>query len=219
VQAGVTTPALLTYRQPRYLASNRQTGGFASPPFDGFALTVRGELIGRRSAGQTVRISATVAKRRLPSAPARERADATRTQIRRLPCRRRRTLAEGGWALARSAVCGERERERLEERTDSTEIQSEVATALFVIRSQHARDGRRMAQSLRCPSGAQPQPWFCCAMGWCSTRGGIGYLVNGAGTQTRSARDGRRSGGRMGLVSSTYSPPCDWADTRCKLRR
>jgi hypothetical protein len=58
----------LAYRQPRYLASNRQTGGFASPPYDGFALSVRGQLIGKKSSGQTVCISANVAKWRLPYA-------------------------------------------------------------------------------------------------------------------------------------------------------
>ena len=68
VRASVTTPAFLAYRQPRYLASNRQTGGFASPPYDGFALTVRGELSGKKSFGQTVCIFANVAKWRLPYA-------------------------------------------------------------------------------------------------------------------------------------------------------
>ena len=57
-------------RQPRYLESqsDQKTGGFASPPYDGFALTVRGELIGNSSAGHTVCIAANVAKWRLPYA-------------------------------------------------------------------------------------------------------------------------------------------------------
>ena len=37
--------ASLACRQPRYLMSlsDLETGGFASPPYDGFALTVRGQ--------------------------------------------------------------------------------------------------------------------------------------------------------------------------------
>jgi hypothetical protein len=43
-------------RQPRYLVSQSdlKTGGFASPPHDGFALTLPSQLIPKRTAAQSV---------------------------------------------------------------------------------------------------------------------------------------------------------------------